>query len=252
MTPEALRALLVEVAEGRALPDEAAQRLAWNPAEDVGFATIDHHRALRQGFPEVIFGQGKTPDQVAAIAARIAVRGEGLLATRVEPQAREMLSDAVPGLEWCAFGRTAYLAPTKPRSRTALGTVLVVTAGTGDLPVAEEAALTARAFGNPVEQLRDVGVAGLHRLLASRAALLDAAVIIVIAGMEGALPSVVGGLVGVPVIAVPTSIGYGASAGGFAALLGMLGSCAPGVTVVNIDNGFGAAAAASRINLRAP
>jgi NCAIR mutase (PurE)-related protein len=155
----------------------------------------------------------------------------------------------VDALELCAFGRTAYRPASKPGLRDARGTVLIVTAGTADLPVAEEAALSARAFGNPVEQLRDVGVAGLHRLLASRDVLLGAAVVIVVAGMEGALPSVVGGLIAAPVIAVPTSVGYGASAGGFAALLGMLGSCAPGLMVVNIDNGFGAAAAASRINL---
>jgi NCAIR mutase (PurE)-related protein len=219
------------------------------PIEDVEFARIDHHRALRQGFPEVIFGQGKTPEQVVAIAERIIGRGDALLATRLSPEAREALSRSVDGLEWCTFGRTAYRAAPGSPVRDTRGPLLIVTAGTADLPVAEEAALSARAFGNPVEQLRDVGVAGLHRLLASRDVLLGAAVVIVVAGMEGALPSVVGGLIAAPVIAVPTSIGYGASAGGFAALLGMLGSCAPGLTVVNIDNGFGAAAAASRINL---
>lgn len=222
------------------------------PVEDVQFARIDHHRALRQGFPEVIFGQGKTPAQVVAIAERIVDHGDSLLATRLSEEAREALSDSVAGVEWCAFGRTGFRPASEPIFRGARGTVLIVTAGTADLPVAEEAALSARAFGNPVEQLRDVGVAGLHRLLASRDVLLGAAVVIVVAGMEGALPSVVGGLIGAPVIAVPTSIGYGASAGGFAALLGMLGSCAPGLTVVNIDNGFGAAAAASRINLLPP
>lgn len=248
MSPEALRALLGEVAAGRTSPHAAAERLAWLPIEETAFAQIDHHRALRLGFPEVVFGQGKTPEQVAAISARIAVRGEGLLVTRVAREAREQLDASVAGLEWCEFGRTAFLAPSDRPQREARGTVLVVSAGTGDLPVAEEAALTARAFGNPVDQLRDVGVAGLHRILAGRAALSSASVIIVAAGMEGALPSVVGGLVAAPVIAVPTSVGYGASAGGFAALFGMLGSCAPGITVVNIDNGFGAAAAASRIN----
>lgn len=249
MSPEALRALLGEVADGRTSAADAADRLAWLPVEHTEWAQIDHHRALRLGFPEVVLGQGKTPAQIAAIAARIAVRGEGLLVTRVAREARPALAEAVDGLEWCEFGRTAFLAPVNRPQRTARGTVLVVSAGTGDLPVAEEAALTARAFGNPVDQLRDVGVAGLHRILASREALGRASVVIVAAGMEGALPSVVGGLVPVPVIAVPTSVGYGASAGGFAALLGMLGSCAQGVTVVNIDNGFGAGAAASRINL---
>ncbi|MDQ3523095.1 MAG: nickel pincer cofactor biosynthesis protein LarB [Gemmatimonadota bacterium] len=252
MTAEALRLLLADVASGRAAPDEAARRLAWMPVEDVQFARIDHHRALRQGFPEVIFGQGKTPAQVVAIAERIVEHGDSLLATRLSEEAREALSASVAGVEWCAFGRTAFRPASEPIFRGTRGTVLIVTAGTADLPVAEEAALSARAFGNPVEQLRDVGVAGLHRLLASRDVLLGAAVVIVVAGMEGALPSVVGGLIGAPVIAVPTSIGYGASAGGFAALLGMLGSCAPGLTVVNIDNGFGAAAAASRINLLPP
>lgn len=252
MTAEALRRLLADVAEGRAEPDEAARRLAWMPVENVEFARIDHHRGLRQGFPEVIFGQGKTPEQVVAIAERIVEHGDSLLATRLSQEAREALSGSVDALELCAFGRTAYRPASKPGLRDARGTVLIVTAGTADLPVAEEAALSARAFGNPVEQLRDVGVAGLHRLLASRDVLLGAAVVIVVAGMEGALPSVVGGLIAAPVIAVPTSIGYGASAGGFAALLGMLGSCAPGLMVVNIDNGFGAAAAASRINLLPP
>lgn len=249
MTAEALRALLVDVAEGRAEPDEAVRQLAWMPVESLDFARIDHHRALRQGFPEVIFGQGKTAEQVVAIASRIVARGDSMLATRLSPDARALLSACISNLEWCAFGRTAYLPAQQPVQRKARGRVLVVTAGTADLPVAEEAALTARALGNPVEELRDVGVAGLHRLLAARDILLSAAVVIVIAGMEGALPSVVGGLVAAPVIAVPTSVGYGASAGGFAALLGMLGSCASGLTVVNIDNGFGAAAAATRINL---
>ncbi|HWK88831.1 MAG TPA: nickel pincer cofactor biosynthesis protein LarB, partial [Longimicrobium sp.] len=173
-------------------------------------------------------------------------------ATRVPPAAVEPLRAALPGVEISELGRTAYVAPARPVERRTRGTVLVVTAGTSDLPVAEEAAVTARAYGNPVERLSDVGVAGIHRVLAARDALAGAAVVIVVAGMEGALPSVVGGLVSVPVIAVPTSVGYGASFGGIAALLGMLNSCASGVTVVNIDNGFGAAAAASRINLLPP
>ncbi len=228
---------------------DAERALAWAPVEQTAFATIDHHRLLRQGFPEVIFGQGKTPEQVVEIARRIAAKGEGVLVTRLAPEAAARLVEEIPGVELNPLGRTAFLAPEQPRARSERGTVLVVTAGTSDLPVAEEAAVTAQAFGNPVERLTDVGVAGLHRILAARDVLLDAAVVIVVAGMEGALPSVVGGLVSAPVIAVPTSVGYGAALGGMAALLGMLNSCASGVTVVNIDNGFGAACAASRINL---
>ncbi len=249
MTPERVRALLAEVAEGRTSPAEAERRLAWAPVEELGFARIDHHRALRQGFPEVVFGEGKRPEHLRAIAERIAERGDGLLVTRLGPEGREALLGALPGIEVDLFGRTAFLAPAQPTARRPKGPVLIVTAGTSDLQVAEEAALSARAFGNPVERLSDVGVAGLHRILAAREALDRAAVVIVVAGMEGALPSVVGGLVAAPVIAVPTSVGYGAAFGGVAALLGMLNSCASGVTVVNIDNGFGAASAASRINL---
>ena len=249
MTPERLRALLDEVAAGALTVEEAERRLAWAPVEELPFASVDHHRALRQGFPEVIFGEGKTAAQVVAIAERIAQRGDGVLATRLAPEASEALAARFPAVELNALGRTAWLAADAPVSRQVRGTVLIVTAGTSDLPVAEEAAVTATAFGNPVERLTDVGVAGIHRLLARGDRLRSASVVIVVAGMEGALPSVVGGLVAVPVIAVPTSVGYGASFGGVAALLGMLNSCASGVTVVNIDNGFGAAAAASRINL---
>ena len=249
MTPERIRLLLSEVAAGTVAPDEAERRLAWTPFEEIGFASVDHHRALRQGFPEVVFGEGKTPEQVVAIAQRVAARGDGVLVTRVSPAAGHALRTELPAIELNPLGRTAWLAPAERVERKVRGAVLVVTAGTSDLPVAEEAAVTASAFGNPVERLTDVGVAGLHRLLAQGEKLRGAAVIIVVAGMEGALPSVVGGLVSVPVIAVPTSVGYGASFGGVAALLGMLNSCASGVTVVNIDNGFGAAAAASRINL---
>jgi NCAIR mutase (PurE)-related protein len=249
VTPERLRALLAEVAAGTTAPHEAERRLAWLPAEPLGFATIDHHRALRHGFPEVVFGAGKTPEQVCAIAERIAERGDGVLATRVSSAAAALLEARIAGIELNELGRTAYLPPAEPLERRTRGTVLVVTAGTSDLPVAEEAAVTARAFGNPVERLSDVGVAGLHRILAAEPVLRRAAVVIVVAGMEGALPSVVGGMVSAPVIAVPTSVGYGAAFGGVAALLGMLNSCASGVTVVNIDNGFGAASAASRINL---
>lgn len=252
MTPERLRALLDEVAAGATTVDDAERRLRWAPAEPLPFATIDHHRALRHGFPEVIFGQGKTPEHLAAIAARIAERGDGVLATRVSPEGFAALSAVLPAIELNELGRTAYLPPAEPVERRVRGAILVVTAGTSDLPVAEEAAVTARAFGSPVERLTDVGVAGIHRILAAGDVLQRAAVVIVVAGMEGALPSVVGGLVQAPVIAVPTSVGYGASLGGMAALLGMLNSCASGVTVVNIDNGFGAAAAASRINLLPP
>jgi pyridinium-3,5-biscarboxylic acid mononucleotide synthase len=249
LTPERLRVLLGELAGGTLTVDEAERRLAWSPVEELPFATVDHHRALRQGFPEVVFGQGKTAEQIVAIAGRIVERGDGLLATRLGADAAESLAARFPEIQLNVLGRTAWLPAPEPVSRKTRGSVLIVTAGTGDLPVAEEAAVTATAFGNPVERLTDVGVAGIHRLLARTDLLRSAAVVIVIAGMEGALPSVVGGLVAVPVIAVPTSIGYGASFGGIAALLGMLNSCASGVTVVNIDNGFGAAAAASRINL---
>lgn len=252
MTPERLRALLADVASGAVALEEAERRLAWAPVEDLDFARVDHHRALRQGFPEVVFGQGKTPEQIVGIAERIAARGDGFLATRVAAEAHAPLRAALPSIRIDLVGRTAWLPASNPIARQARGTVLIVTAGTSDLPVAEEAAVTAAAFGNPVARLTDVGVAGIHRLLAARETLADAAVVVVVAGMEGALPSVVGGLVSVPVIAVPTSVGYGASFGGLSALLGMLNSCASGVTVVNIDNGFGAAAAASRINLLPP
>jgi NCAIR mutase (PurE)-related protein len=248
VTPERLRALLDDVAAGRLDVAGAERRLRWAPFESSSIATVDHHRALRNGFPEVVYGAGKTPEQIAHIADRIAERGDSLLVTRATPEAADAVRERLPEVEHNALGRTLYLAPSDPIERRVRGPILIVTAGTSDLPVAEEAAVTARAFGNPVERLTDVGVAGLHRLLAARDALLGAAVVIVVAGMEGALPSVVGGLVAAPVIAVPTSVGYGAALGGLAALAGMLNSCASGVTVVNIDNGFGAAAAASRIN----
>lgn len=249
MRRERVLALLRQVASGEVDAQAALGALGalTLPAtESLGFATVDHHRALRQGFPEVIFAAGKTTAQVVAIAERIAERGEGVLATRLSADMHAPLLDRFPTIEINALGRTAFLAPNTP-APAGRGTVLVITAGTSDLPVAEEASVTARALGNAVERLTDVGVAGLHRLLSQSRVLEDAAVIIVVAGMDGALPSVVGGLVPVPVIAVPTSVGYGASFGGVAALLSMLNSCASGVTVVNIDNGFGAAFAASRI-----
>jgi NCAIR mutase (PurE)-related protein len=246
MRRERVRELLTRVAEGSLPVDGALDSLSAEPAESLGFATIDHHRALRQGFPEVVYGAGKTVDQVLSIAHRIAERGDGVLITRVDADAVLPLHDAFPAMEYNPIGRTALLRPTTPveLSRDA---VLIVTAGTSDLPVAEEAAVTADAMACKVARLTDVGVAGIHRILSRRDALDSAAVIIVVAGMDGALASVVGGLARVPVIAVPTSIGYGASFGGLAPLLTMLNSCAAGVTVVNIDNGFGAAVAAARI-----
>jgi NCAIR mutase (PurE)-related protein len=246
VTREGLLALLGQVASGEMDVSAALARLALPPVEALPFATIDHHRTLRHGFPEVIFAAGKTPEQVVAIAERISERGDGLLATRVTPDAARTLGDRFPGIELNELARTAYMRP-RVAPAAGRGTILIVTAGTSDLPVAEEAAVTAAALGNTVARVTDVGVAGIHRLLAHGEVMAGAAVVIVIAGMEGALPSVVGGLVRVPVIAVPTSVGYGVSFGGVTALLGMLNSCASGVTVVNIDNGFGAAYAASRI-----
>lgn len=247
MRREHVRRMLKRVADGALDVDEALASLAFDPVESLPFATIDHHRALRQGFPEVVYGAGKTPEQVVEIASRIAERDDGLLVTRVVPEAVALLAARLPGIQVNELARTAYL-PSKEPPPAGRGTILVVTAGTSDLPVAEEAAVTAQALGNHVARLTDVGVAGIHRLLAKRDELAAAAVVIVVAGMDGALPSVVGGLVSAPVVAVPTSVGYGAAFQGLAPLLTMLNSCAAGVTVVNIDNGFGAAVAASRIN----
>jgi len=243
---ERVRDLLTRVADGSVPVESALASLAQEPTESLGFATIDHHRALRQGFPEVIYGAGKSTEQLVAIAQRIAGRGDGVLATRVPDASISALLDTLPGAEHNALARTVLLRSSSPTA-TARRTVLIVTAGTSDLPVAEEAAVTAEAMGCLADRLTDVGVAGIHRLLSKRGALDEASVIIVVAGMDGALASVVGGLVRVPVIAVPTSVGYGASFGGIAPLLTMLNSCAAGVTVVNIDNGFGAAVAAARI-----
>jgi pyridinium-3,5-biscarboxylic acid mononucleotide synthase len=243
-----LGTILAEVAAGRLAPDAALDRLRQLPFEDLTFARIDHHRALRQGHPEVVFCEGKTPEQVVAICQRLAAMSGGFLGTRCGEAHAAAVRCAFPDAAWSPLARTVHLLPEgTPAAPPDAGTILVVCAGTSDLPVAEEAAVVAEVFGHRVERLADVGVAGIHRLLASSDRLRQADVIIVVAGMEGALPSVVGGLVPVPVIAVPTSVGYGASFGGLAALLGMLNSCAAGVTVVNIDNGFGAAAAASRI-----
>ena len=244
-----LRALLDEVAAGSATVAAALDRLSWLPVESVGevpFARLDHHRSLRNGMPEVVFGEGKTTAQIAAICERLHARGSGFLATRLSDDARSALGSLFPDALINDLGRIAHL-PSETAPAPSDDVVLVVSAGTSDLPVAEEAAVTAAALGSSVERLYDVGVAGLHRLLNETGTLQRASVVIVVAGMEGALPSVVGGLVRVPVIAVPTSVGYGAAFGGLAALLGMLNSCASGITVVNIDNGFGAACAATRI-----
>ena len=247
MTRERVRSLLSRVADGSLTPAMALDDLAREPFEAIGIATLDHHRALRQGFPEVIYGAGKAVDQIVAIAERMAEHDGGFLATRLSGEASSALESRFHGVDVNRTARTAHLAghDAPPVGR---GTVLIVTAGTSDLPVAEEAAVTAGALGNRVGRLNDVGVAGLHRILAARDELFEAAIVIVVAGMDGALASVVGGLVRVPVIAVPTSVGYGSAFEGLAALLTMLNSCAAGVTVVNIDNGFGAAVAASRIN----
>lgn len=246
MTAEQLETLLADVAAGHLAPAAALERLRHLPFEDLPFARIDHHRALRQGHAEVVFCEGKTADQVVTICERLHAATGSFLGTRATEAVASRLQAGFPKMVWNPLARTVYLETEKRLARQP-GTILVVSAGTSDLPVAEEAAVVAEAFGHPVERLIDVGVAGLHRVLAATEQMRRARVVIVVAGMEGALPSVVGGMVSVPVIAVPTSIGYGASFGGLAALLGMLNSCAAGVTVVNIDNGFGAAAAASRI-----
>ena len=250
MNSNELRHLLARLQRGEASIEavhaDLMDHLRAQPFEDLGFARVDHHRSARKGFPEVVFGQGKTPAQVAAIAEKIAARGQTLLVTRTTPEAFEAVRAAVPDAVFHDSARIIERrADELPRGT---GTILVAVAGTSDLEVAEEAAVTAEVMNNPVDRLFDVGVAGLHRLLSARDRLDAARVIIVVAGMEGALPSVIGGLVRAPVIAVPTSVGYGASFGGVAALLGMLNSCAPGVAVVNIDNGFGAACIASQIN----
>ncbi len=245
MNPSSLLELLAEVQRGTLSPESASQRLANLPFEDLGHARIDHHRGLRIGLPEVIYAAGKSPAQTAEIFARMAASGADVLATRADdPTAKDVLT-AVPAAIHHPQARAITLRQsphTEPR-----GHIAVICAGTSDLPIAEEAAITAELFNTRVTRLYDVGVAGLHRLLAVREQLTTANAVIVCAGMEGALPSVVGGLVGVPVIAVPTSVGYGASFAGAAALLGMLNSCSPNVTVVNIDNGFGAAYTATLI-----
>jgi len=250
MNAPELQSLLEEVARGRVDPETAGRRvleaLRARPFEDLGFARVDHHRSVRQGFPEVILGLGKTPAQIAAIAAEIVDRGSTLLITRASTEAFDAVRARVPQATY--HSDAGIIAFRQQDVMPGKGTLVVAAAGTSDLMVAEEAARTAELMGNVVERVYDIGVAGLHRLLGERARLAAARVIIVVAGMEGALPSVIAGLVDVPVIAVPTSVGYGASFAGVAALLGMLNSCASGVSVVNIDNGFGAASIASLIN----
>ena len=245
MRPVDLQALLRAVRRGAVTTAAAGRRIAAAPMERLEFATLDHQRALRTGFPEVIFGQGKSPEHIVAIARRLYARHGLVLATRVDAPCREALAAAFPRAEVHERARCVVL---RRRAARGTGRVLVLCAGTADLPVAEEALVTARSMGSRAELIADVGVAGLHRLLAHRRKLRGARVLVVVAGLEGALPSVVGGLVDRPLIAVPTSVGYGAHFSGLAPLLAMLNSCAAGVTVVNVDNGFGAGYAAHLIN----
>lgn len=247
MNIQKLESLLKSVKSGKTSIDEAMVRLKSLPFEDLIHSKVDHHRSLRKGFPEVIFGEGKTREQILSIMEELKRKGQNILITRLEDKKAKNIQKIFPKSRYFPLSRmlTYHTHPVKPEGK---GTILVITAGTTDIPVAEEAAVTAQIMGNRVETLYDVGVAGIHRLLSQREKLEKARVLIVVAGMEGALPSVVGGLVDKPVIAVPTSVGYGASFGGIAALLAMLNSCASGVTVVNINNGFGAGYTASLIN----
>jgi len=245
MTRESLLQILAAVERGEISSASAAERMASLPFEDLGYARVDHHRSLRHGLPEVIYAAGKTAAQTAGIFSKLAASGVDVLATRVDAETAAVILTAHPQAHYHSVARTMTLRQSA--AKPAQGCIAVLCAGTSDIPVAEEAAVTAVTFGAQVVRIYDAGVAGVHRLLASRAELESADAVIVCAGMEGALPSVVGGLVGVPVIAVPTSVGYGASFGGTTALLGMLNSCSPNVTVVNIDNGFGAAYTATLI-----
>ena len=254
MDPKRIEALLVAVQGGALSPAEALERLRFMPAEDLGEAVLDHHRTLRAGAPEVVLGEWKTAEQIARLLGALAAHGSGALATRVSPEKAAHVLAAVPGAQYRELARAVVVWPPGREAATAgtadaseAAVVAVVCAGTSDLPVAEEAVVTLEFLGHPVTRVTDVGVAGLHRLFPHLERLRQAAVIVVAAGMEGALPSVIAGLVHRPVIAVPTSVGYGVSQGGYAALLGMLSSCAAGVLVVNIDNGFGAAVGAARI-----
>ncbi len=247
MDKGSLKKILQEIHKGKLSVDEAMERLRAFPFQDMGFAKIDTHRHLRKGFPEVVLAQEKTTEQVVRILDQVKETGNNVLITRVDPKKAQAILRRHPDLQHHTASRTLYLH-VKDLEDRGKGTIMVVTAGTSDIPVAEEAAITAEVMGNRVERIFDVGVAGLHRLLAHHDQLTAARVLIVVAGMEGALPSVVSGLVDRPVVAVPTSVGYGASFGGVTALLAMLNSCASGVTVVNIDNGFGAGYAASLMN----
>ncbi len=246
MNPESIRKLFEQVRAGKLSPDEGVERLRHLPFEDLGFAKVDHHRALRAGMPEVVFGPGKTPAQVATIFTRLAKHGKNVLATRATEEQFKAIRKTNRVAKFEKGARAIVLR--RDHKLYGKGLITVISAGTSDIPIAEEAAVTADLMGNHVERIYDVGVAGIHRLLAHRQAISRSRVAIVCAGMEGALPSVVGGLIGVPVIAVPTSIGYGAAFEGMAALLGMMNSCASNVSVVNIDNGFGAGYVASLIN----
>ncbi|HIM56399.1 MAG TPA: nickel pincer cofactor biosynthesis protein LarB [Candidatus Latescibacteria bacterium] len=250
MDRESLSKLLRHVASGKVAPDEDVERLKGLPFEDLGFAHIDHHRAVRTGYPETIFCEGKTPDQTVSIAERILAAGSPLLATRVSPETAERLMSRFPQGDHDGLARTVVVMPAGREVRAGKGLVVVVSAGTSDIPVAREAVVTAQSMGARVEPIFDVGVAGIHRLLAYADRLRKARAVVVVAGMEGALASVVGGLVDSPVIAVPTSVGYGASFNGLAALLTMLNSCASGVSVVNIDNGYGGGYCAALISNR--
>jgi len=246
MDQDQLRALLAQVSAGAVDVDAAMERMRHLPFEDLGFAKVDHHRALRHGIPEVIFGTGKFPEQISAIAGSLLARASNVLVTRASSETAERLKREHPDAEY--FPASGAVRVWRDRTVHGKGKIAVVCAGTSDLFVAEEAQVTAEVMGNEVDAIPDIGVAGIHRLMQNRERLAGARVVIVCAGMEGALPSVIGGLVSVPVIAVPTSVGYGASFQGLAALLGMLNSCASNVTVVNIDNGFGAGYAASLMN----
>jgi len=246
MDQDQIRSLFEQVRSGAVDIDAAMKRMRHMPFEDLGFAKVDHHRALRHGMPEVVFAKGKTPGQVVAIATSLLDNSHNVLITRADGECAELVTGRLPGAEY--FPLSGVIRFWRDRTIHGKGKIAVVCAGTSDIPVAEEAQLTAEVMGNEVETIHDIGVAGIHRLMNSRERLTEARVVVVCAGMEGALPSVVGGLVSCPVIAVPTSVGYGASFHGLAALLGMLNSCASNVTVVNIDNGFGAGYVASLIN----
>jgi NCAIR mutase (PurE)-related protein len=247
MTEKRIREILASVASGKVRAEAAFNALKDLPFEDLGFAKLDSHRTMRRGVPEVVFGENKTVEQMAAIGARVVKSGNNLIITRLAADKARVLKRKIPRLKYLPDPRiaTVIVEPTKPSGH---GSIMVISAGTSDIPVAEEAAICAELFGNRVSRLYDVGVAGLHRLTSNLESIKMASVLIVVAGMEGALPSVVAGLLDKPVVAVPTSVGYGTAFGGIAALLGMLNTCSSGVTVVNIDNGFGAALAATLIN----